>query len=1052
MKRFITVLLLLSANGILCPALAQMDTATVAGHVFGTGRVTLRNARVELVNLDHNTRTSGSTNTAGFFVFLDVRPGRYRIEVFSPGFRSVTLNNLTLYTQDEIQRNFTLTPGSPLESITLDASGTPIQMSAAVGTVVDHTLVTSLPLNGRSFQTLFELTPGVVITPSSPTSQGQFSVNGQRTNANYFIIDGVSANFGIAASVNPGQSSGGSLPAVTAFGGTNSLVSVDDVQEFALVTSNYSPEFGRVPGGQVSILTRTGTNETHGSAFDYLRNSALDANDWFANKEGLPRPPLRQNDFGFVLGGPIRRSRTFLFLSYEGLRLRQPTSRVTDVPSLAVRNAAPSSIKPFFDAYPLPNGPDEGNGLSRATYGFSDPSHLNSESVRIDHHMSPKLNLFARYAYSASDRQQRGSQANSLSTVTDAQFGLQTFTFGLTYFRDPHVIHDLRFNWSEFSAAGTERLDRFGGAVPVSGDRVFPAPFTSTNSLFQFFPASAATNIGLTLGRDSTNSQRQTNVLGNSSWQLLGHVLRAGFDLRILAPDVSAPAYNQSTFFAGIGSALALAPLFTAVAASVAVHSRFANYSAYIQDTWRLHARLSLTYGVRWDLNPAPAIKASNGLRPFLLTGIDDLPRLSLSERRAPLYKTTLANVGPRFGVAYELSNSVGFETVLRTGAGTFFDLGNGPSGTAASGLSFPFSALKFLSRVPFPLSPADAQPRLFSITPPFSSIQTFPSVLKLPYSFHWNLSLEQSLGTEQALGVGFIGSAGYNLLRTERYIGGNAGVPPTFTDVFFTNNAGFSNYSALQVQFRRLSRTGPHVVASYTLSHSLDNVSTDSTFQGIPARFLKPRSDYGPSDMDIRQTATTGIDYRLPFQWQAQPLKSVFSNWSVDSIVTVHSAPPVDVVLIRNIGFGVYPLRPDLLKGLPLYVEDAGVPGGRRINVAALAISSDGRQGNLERNSFRGFPLFQTDLALERRFHALNKLDLAMRVEAFNVLNHPNFASPFAQFGRVDSKGMFVLQDGFGIAQTTLAQGLQAGSFGFSPLYQLGAARSLQLTFKAAF
>ncbi|HET6843559.1 MAG TPA: carboxypeptidase-like regulatory domain-containing protein [Candidatus Angelobacter sp.] len=1029
-----------------------MDTATVAGHVFGAGGVTLRNAKVQLVNLDHNTRTSGSTNTAGFYVFLDVRPGRYRIEVYSPGFRSVTLNNLTLYTQDEIQRNFTLTPGSPVESITLDANGTPIQMSAAVGTVVDHTLVTSLPLNGRSFQMLFELTPGVVITPSSPTSQGQFSVNGQRTNANYFIIDGVSANFGIAASVNPGQSAGGSLPAVTAFGGTNSLVSVDDVQEFALVTSSYSPEFGRVPGGQVSILTRTGTNEIHGSAFDYLRNSALDANDWFANKEGLPRAPLRQNDFGMVLGGPIDRNRTFFFASYEGLRLRQPTSRLIDVPSLTARNSAPPSIMSFLDAYPLPNGLDEGNGLARATYGFSDPSGLDSESIRIDHHLNQKLKVFARYAYSTSDRQQRGAQANSLSTITATQFGLKTFTFGLSYFEHPNIIHDVRFNWSTFSAVRNEHLDNFGGAVPLSGSPIFPAGFDASNALFQFFPTSPPSNIGLAIGKDDKSTQDQVNILGNSSWQLHGHILQAGFDIRWLSPTADPPTYNQSTFFPNVSAVLASAPLFSAIAATVTVHSHFTNYSSYVQDTWRPNARMSLTYGGRWDWTPAPTILGNNGLRPFGLTGIDDLQKLSLSKRRGPLYKTTLANIGPRIGVAYQISKSPGFESVARAGFGTFFDLGNGPSGTASSAPSFPFTALKFLSNTPFPLSLTNAQPAPLSTTPPFSSIQAFPSLLKAPYSYHWNLSFEQTMGGNQSFSVGFLGSAGHRLLRTEEYVGGEAGVPSDFTNVFFTNTSGFSNYEALQVHFVRRSSNDLYVTASYTLAHSLDNVSTDSTFQGVPARFVDSRRDYGASDFDIRHTATAAIEYRPRFLQHSRGASDFISNWFLNAIVTVRSSPPVDVVLLRNIGFGEYPLRPDLVINAPLYVVDAGAPGGRRINYRALSVSTAPRQGSLGRNAFRGFPLSQLDLAVGRNFKIFHGFDVSVRAEAFNVLNHPNFASPSAQLGQVDSNGRLIIQEGFGVASTTLAQGLQLGPFGFSSLYQQGGARSLQLAFRAAF
>ncbi len=252
------------------PAFAQMDTATLSGRIADVSGTALARARLELVDIERNTKMRTFTNNEGAYIFADIRPGQYRMEVSAPGYKTVKVTNLTIHPQADVVVPIPLVAGSPLESIVLNANGTPTQMSGAVGTVVDQTLVQELPLNGLSFQTLFGLIPGVVITASTPTSQGQFSVNGQRANANYFVIDGVSANFGLAAGVNPGQSTGGSLPALTAFGGTNSLISTGDVQEFAILTSSYTAEFGRVPGGQVSIVSRSGTNKFHGSVFDYL--------------------------------------------------------------------------------------------------------------------------------------------------------------------------------------------------------------------------------------------------------------------------------------------------------------------------------------------------------------------------------------------------------------------------------------------------------------------------------------------------------------------------------------------------------------------------------------------------------------------------------------------------------------------------------------------------------------------------------------------------------------------------------------------------------------
>jgi len=228
--------------------------------------------------------------------------------------------------QDALSLNFTLPIGAAYEVLTVEGGAALVNTeSATVSTVVDRQFAENLPMNGRSFQTLIELTPGVVVTPSTTTENGQFSINGQRTASNYWMVDGVSANIGVGAASNtPGNGLGGTLGSFSALGGTNSLVSVDALQEFRIQTSTYAPEFGRTPGGQISIVTRSGTNQWHGTLFDYLRNDVFDASNWFngyANDPPLPKAKERQNDFGGTLSGPILRDKTFFFFSYEGLRL-----------------------------------------------------------------------------------------------------------------------------------------------------------------------------------------------------------------------------------------------------------------------------------------------------------------------------------------------------------------------------------------------------------------------------------------------------------------------------------------------------------------------------------------------------------------------------------------------------------------------------------------------------------------------------------------------------------------------------------------------------------
>ena len=333
-------------------------------------------------------QTEVATGSGGSYSFSSVRPARYRMEVEKSGFKVIRLTGMTVNVQENLQENFKLNVGNVSESITVEADAVNVNMTdGTVSTLIDRHFAENLPLNGRSFQTLIMLTPGVVVTATAFDDQGQFSVNGQRADANYFTVDGVSANFGVTGYFPLVQSAGGALPALSVSGGTNSLVSVDAMQEFRVQTSSFAPEYGRTPGGQLSIVTRSGTNAFHGTLFEYFRNSVLDANDWFADLNHLTKPAERQNDFGGVFGGPLVKDKTFLFFSYEGLRLRLPSTQETvvpDTPSRKRAQAMSSGILPYLNAYPVANGADLGGGLAQFNSTFSNPSSLDAYSIRVD--------------------------------------------------------------------------------------------------------------------------------------------------------------------------------------------------------------------------------------------------------------------------------------------------------------------------------------------------------------------------------------------------------------------------------------------------------------------------------------------------------------------------------------------------------------------------------------------------------------------------------------------------------------------------------------------
>ena len=371
--------------------------------------------------------------------------------------------DVVLNVQSAVALNFILPVGATSESVTVDAAASIINTTdASVSTVIDRKFVENIPLNGRSFQDLISMTPGVVT--SSPQGyqgagtvgfSGDFSVNGQRTESNYYTVDGVSANVGAGNGYGtPQAASSGGIAAGTAFGTTQSLASVDELQEFRVTSSTYSAEYGHGPGGQFALLTRSGTNAFHGSAFDYLRNNFFDANDWFNDHYGTPEPALRQNDFGGTLGGPVvlprlfeGKENTFFFASYEGLRITQPqAAAIQYVPDVFLRQQAAPALQPILNAYPVQNGVDFGTAanpsLAEFIEAYSLPGSINSTSVRFDHTFLPKLSSFFRFSNTSSSTATR-----SESVLRSLKLNSRTYTLGAT---------------SQFSPALAQRLSGLG--------------------------------------------------------------------------------------------------------------------------------------------------------------------------------------------------------------------------------------------------------------------------------------------------------------------------------------------------------------------------------------------------------------------------------------------------------------------------------------------------------------------------------------------------------------------------------------------------------------
>jgi hypothetical protein len=1044
-----------------CALFAQTETATLSGYVTDPDGKVLAHADVQVVNVETNIAQTTQTNDVGLYLFPNLHPGNYRISVKSPGFKEFVKQDLGLHVQDTVSQNFKMQIGSISESITVVAGASSVNTeSATVSTVVDRNFAENLPMNGRSFQTLIQLTPGVVLTASNPSDNGQFSVNGQRAASNYWMVDGVSANIGVGASPSPfalpGNGIAGTLGSFSALGGTNSLVSVDAMQEFRIQTSTFAPEFGRTPGGQISIVTRSGTNQFHGTAFDYLRNDIFDASNWFngyTNNPPLPKAKERQNDFGGTFSGPILKGRTFFFFSYEGLRLRLPQTELTTVPDMQARNSAIPAMQPYLNAFPIPNGADDiATGIAHFSKSYSNPAALDAYSMRLDHKLSDKLSVFGRYNYSPSNLAQRGQAPfYSLSTVSTTSITTQTATLGVSSAISPIMVNDLRFNYSRTNGNSYGQVDDFGGAVPLP-TLTFPNPFTSQNSLLnlEVFSLQQGT---LATGPFGRNLQRQINIVDGLSTQEGSHNLKFGIDFRRLSPLNAPNAYEQLGYFADVPSFQTGSLLASGVGSNLSSTFLFRDLGIYAQDTWHIVPRLTLTYGVRWDVDFVP--QSLNGPSIPAVTGFNlgDLSNLALAPTGSTPYKTSYGNVAPRIGMAYELSGSQDWQTVFRGGFGMFYDLATSEVGNNIGTGSYPFGSSIFNSGGTFPLPPAIATPPPISPANLSSGILfAFDPNLKQPYTIEWNTAVEQGLGKQQTISVSYVGAAGRRLLQTAFGVLTN----PNILAAQLVTNIGKSDYHALQLQFQRRLSHGLQALVSYTWSHSIDTGSAGSgaivSNQLLPSEISANRAS---SDFDIRHTATAGVTYDVPYPEVNALAKVILQGWSAETFLLARSSPPVDITdaLFGQFDNGLFgDTRPDLVPGEPVYLYGSQYPGGKAFNPAAFTnppidpnTGLPLRQGNVARNSVRGFGAAQWDFAVHRTFLIHEPIKLQFRAEMFNVLNHPNFGQPSGGFGAA----------GFGLSSQMLGQSLSGrnlGGGGFNPLYQIGGPRSIQLALKLTF
>lgn len=1050
-------------------AMAQTGTAAISGHVADTSGASLPGATVELRNVQQGTLFTGTTNGDGIYIFPSVPPGQYSVTVSKEGFKQAKLVGVVASVQAHVVQDFRLEIGSVSTSVVVSAEQiTANTTDASVSTVVDRHFVENLPLNGRSFQSLLYLTPGVTLnagtgaTGSNIGTAGQFIVNGQRPDANYWTVDGVSGNIGMAPNT-PGVGAAGAVGAVNELGGTSALISVDALQEFRVVTSTYAPEFGHTVGGQVVIESRSGTNQFHGALFDYLRNTDLDAADWFADHYDLGKSVEHQNDFGGVFGGPIFKDRTFFFFSYEGLRLSQPYTQVSTVPSLAARAAAVPDMQPFFNMYPLPaaDAPETspGSGLSPYEATFSNPSKADAFSLRMDHQLAKNLHFFARYNHAPSTTSIRGGSfaANDIDNLAGMT---KTATVGLTWMVSPEVVNDTRLNYSVSGAHASSVMDSFGGGTPPPANAL-PSPFTYADSLFAFIPA-IGSGMSEYQGLHGKNYQHQWDLVDNVSVQRGDHSLKFGVDYRRLTPSYGQAPYEMIPLFFSMASFENGVSDLTVVSHYALGRFVFQNLGVFGQDTWRVTPRLNVTYGLRWDVDYAP--ETTEGIALPGLTGfnLNDLSNLAYAPG-AQAYHTHFGNVAPRIGAAYRLRTEPGRELVLRSGFGLF----NGIAGTqVVNGYAmdepfYPYGINAFFFGIPFPIAPGSPAATLPPLEPPDktngNALFGLDPKLNVPYALEWNVALEQSLGAAQSVTLSYIGSANKREPGVIDVVNPN----PNYARAYLIAGIGTSNYSAMQLQYQRRLSQGLQVLASYTWSHCIDTGSYGAAGNAYGSSLADPNANRGDCDYDLRNMFSAAITYQFPTLKTDRLTRVITGGWSTDDIVQAFSGPPVDITdgnfpAIENTGTSII-IRPDVVPGVPRYLTGSQYPGGKAINPAAFVDPPSvfspefnglipARQGTLTRNSTRALGLVQWNFAVHRDFPVFRDLKLQFRAELFNVLNHPNFGafnSNFLSTNNLFGLSTQMLSSALGGNQATGAQ---------SALYQPGGPRSGQLALKLIF
>jgi hypothetical protein len=977
-------------------AMAQL-TGSIEGMVTDpSGRVV---SGVQIVVMETSTNESRrlATDREGRYVAADLAPGVYRVEAAFTGFQKKAEGGLVLTAGRTLRCDVTLQIGSTTELVHVSAEAAPVDAAAgAWGESVERRQLDMLPLNGRDMFDLASQESGA----SAPASAVKtlvagvgvhVSVNGSRPNENAFRLDGVYIN-----------DATGAAPASAA----GSLLGLEAIAELHLVTGPFSAEYGRSDGGVVTAVSKSGANDFHGSLYEYLRNSDLDAKNYF-DTAGELIPAFHRNQFGALVGGPAWRDRIFFLANYEGLRIASSNTTIIDTPDAQARQGklpvngvlkqvtVSSAIIPYLALYPLPNGPDLGGGIGEFITPVPTTTSEDHATGRLDLAATDRLHLNGRYTFD-----------DSSSTVGDA-FGfwqypstsrfriLQT---GGQYIESANVIHEFHAAYSQIfneQTAITENIPPTLSFVPGQPMGVF-----SVTGLTEFGGEN-----GRTTPRDLSTDDLQLNYVVTRVTGAQKLTAGTGFD-RIWFDQVGNQDSNGYYAFSSLQSFLtdsARALDLMTPGSNTYRHWRLYQFSAFVQDDVRLTNRLSVGFGVRYETATVPTERNDQ-----IATLPDPLHDASVT-LGGPLYINPAKwNFAPRASLSWDVFGDG--RTVLRSGAGIFYDLLGTRELVVAGFRMPPFYNRAVISNPTFP----DALAALGNNTTP-PSVDGLDYRPDQPYVAQYQMEIEHAVGEKGVVELGYAGSRGIHLMgdianintTQPAFLGGGqlyfpANAPainPHFGQIGIRTTNFDSNHNSLTVGASVNLARGLRAQSKFTWSKSIDDdsIATYSEFyteEKVPTVF-DYRANRGRSDFDCPLLFAANFTYQLP-QPGEQTARILLGGWQLSGLAQVQSGNPFN----PTVGFDNARLlgtssdlgqRPNLVLGQPL-IE--GVPR-QYFNPFAFSLPPAGYLGDLGRNVLLGPGLAIASLAVERSFLHREAGELRVRGEVFNMTNHPNFQIP---------------------------------------------------------